>query len=486
MNARCSILFLLFFFFAVIPARAAWQVRVLGGRDYVPLAQVAAFYKMRTVARGESGVALVSENRRMDFARGSREARIDGLKSWLSFPTVVFGGQLFVSRMDLSKTIDPAMRPHRIAALQPVRAVLLDPGHGGHDRGAVNRRGAEKNYNLAIALELQRRLGQAGLRAELTRRTDSFIPLEVRPAMARRLGEGTIFVSIHCNHAGQYSSPATGFEIFTLTPRGAPNSHDSVVTRLSFSAETGHRFDHGSQALAASIYHAMLGRVPMFDRGMKRARFAVLRRAVTPAVLVECGFMSNARDARLLEDPRWRARLADSIARGIIEFSNLSRARKEPKLLAQYRKDEATLLAGTEYEYNPLAGIGAAVRPGFGLARGWRGLLPVPLAGEMPPFKMEFEPPGLLLLEARAAAGEDARSVSHDEQADMMEQPEWPVLAPAFGGMTGWRELRPPHGLDRGFELFARESGPLDDHVGAAGSPGTRTVEIVEISGGAL
>ncbi|MFM8886205.1 MAG: N-acetylmuramoyl-L-alanine amidase [Chthoniobacterales bacterium] len=484
MKLRCLCSILLALFLTGATAGASWQIRTLGGRDYVPLSQVANFYKMRLVPRGEKGVTLVSETRRMDFNRGSREARIDGVKHWLSFPTIGFGGRLYLSRMDLSKTVDPAMRSQKIPGLQAARTVLLDPGHGGHDRGAVNRWGTEKAYNLAIALEAQRRLREAGLRAELTRSTDRFIPLEMRPAMAGRLGEGTIFVSIHCNASGQSSSPATGFEIFTLTPRGAPNSHDSFLTRRSFSGETGHRFDHANQALAASIYHAMLGRVPMFDRGMKRARFAVLRRAITPAVLVECGFLTNPRDARLMHDPKWRTRLADSIARGIIEYCNLTRAKKAPKLLSFYRKEEAAALAGTEFEYRPLAGIGAAVQPGFASARGWRTLLPVPMVEEMPPFKLEFEPVGWVQLEAWAAAGEDARSMSHDEQAGMMEQSEWPGLAPSFGDLRGWRELLPPSGLDRGFELFPSAAGPIDENH--AGDSHGDAVAIPEIEGGRL
>jgi len=482
--SRLFWILLLVFLPADLPA--AWEIRTLGGRDYVPLAQVARFYQMSPVARGTDKVSLVSDTRRMDFSRGSRQCRIDGVKHWLSFPVLGFGGRLYLSRMDLSKTVDPAMRPQKIPGLQPARAVLIDPGHGGHDRGAVNRRGTEKAYNLAISLEVQRRLREAGLRAELTRGTDRFIPLEARPAMARRLGEGTIFVSIHCNASGQSSSPATGFEIFTLTPRGAPNSHDSYLTRRSFSAETGHRFDHSNQALAAAIYHAMLGRVPMFDRGMKRARFAVLRRAVTPAVLVECGFMSNPRDARLLHDPKWRARLADSIARGIIEYCNLTRAKKAPRLVSAYRKEEAAALAGTEYEYRPLEGIGAAVRPGFGSVRGWRGLLPVPLVEEMAPFKLEFEPPGWVQLETWAAAGEDARSMASDEQHGLMDQSEWPAPPPAFGGVEGWRSLLPRRGLDRGFELFSGERGPVEEEASSASRGAEDSPEIPEIEGGRL
>lgn len=481
MNTRFLTGLLLLAGVASAASAADWDIRTLGGRDYVPVSQIARFYTMRPLPRGSKGLSLVSDTRRIDLNQGSREARIDGVKHWLSFPVLGFGGRLYVSRMDLSKTIDPAMRPQKIPGLQPVRSVLLDPGHGGHDRGAVNRQGAEKNYNLSIALEVQRRLREAGLRAELTRSTDRFIPLEARPAMARRLGEGAIFVSIHCNASSQAVSAATGYEIFTLTPRGAPNSHDSFLTRRSFSLEPGHRFDHASQALAAAIYHAMLGRLPMFDRGMKRARFAVLRRAVTPAVLVECGFVTNPQDARKLESPAWRKRLADSIARGIIEFSNLSRAKKMPKLLSQYRKDEAAALAGTEFDYQPLEGIGAVVKTGFGPAQGWRGLVPGSLGEKPAPFRLEFEPRGWARLEAWAAADEDARSMAVDEQETLMDQSQWPDAPPSFGGHRGWRDLLPPAGLDRGFHLFAERRGPVDDGRGRE-----VPVEIIEISGGAL
>ena len=346
---------------------AAWRIKKLGGRDYLPVTQVAAFYKLKVRPRGNRAVSLVSADRSMDFRAGSREARIDGVKHWLSFPAIYFGGQFYVSRMDLSKTLDPLMRPERIPNLKPVRTVVLDPGHGGHDRGAMNRYGSEKNYNLDLCRRIRPYLREAGLRVVITRQGDRFIPLEQRPAIATRLQRedpGTIFVSIHFNASGQRRSAATGYEIFTLTPRGAPNSHDTYLTRRSFSAEPGHRLDHASTALSAAIYHAMLGRLPMFDRGMKRARFAVLRRATTPAVLVEGGFMSNPRDAKLMTDEKWRERLAESIAQGIIEFAQLTRLKKPPKLLADYRRGEAAALAGTGWEFQPLAGIGARCVPG--------------------------------------------------------------------------------------------------------------------------
>ncbi|MEX1044843.1 MAG: N-acetylmuramoyl-L-alanine amidase [Chthoniobacterales bacterium] len=485
--AACGWLVLIVLLAGVAESGASsWRIKKLGGRDYLPVTQVAGFYKLRVVPRGGRAVSLFSDDHSIDFRAGSREARIDGVKQWLSFPVIYFGGQFYVSRMDLSKTIDPVIRPHRIPKMVPVRTVVLDPGHGGHDRGAVNRYGSEKNYNLDLARRIRPYLQAAGLRVVITRQGDQFIPLERRPAIATQLDKkdpGTIFVSIHFNASGSRQSAATGFEIFTLTPRGAPNSHDTFLTRRSFSAEPGHTADHASMALATAIHHAMLGRVPMFDRGVKRARFAVLRRATTPAVLVEGGFMSNPRDARLMADGKWRERLAESMAAGIIEFVQLSRTKKPPKLLASYRAEEAGALAGTEWEYQPLAGIGSLVRPGFATARGWRGLLPAPLGEELPPYRLEFEPRGWAQLEAWSATGEDARSMAVDEQSTLMGQGQWPEPPPPFPGLANWRSSLPPRGLDRGFVLFAPSGGPLSD--GAA--EGDREVpEIIEISGGAL
>jgi len=176
--------------------KQGWRIRTLGGRDYVPVAQVADFYHMQLVGSGDDAVSLSSRTRIMEFVAGSREAHIDGVKHWLSFPVIIANGNPYLSRMDLAKTVDPAMRPQSIPGLRPVRAVLIDAAKGGNESGAVNGYGLEKDYNLAIAKEVQRKLQKAGLRAELTRRGDQSIPPQKRAAMARNLGDGTIFVGI--------------------------------------------------------------------------------------------------------------------------------------------------------------------------------------------------------------------------------------------------------------------------------------------------
>ena len=466
--AACLLALLLF---PVAPAEAqttsGWKIQRLNGRDYLPVSQVATFYRMKVLPRGDRGVTLMSETGRLDFSKGSREARIDGVKHWLSFPVFYFAGQFYVSRMDLSKTLDPLMRPQKIPGLKPVHTVVLDPGHGAHDRGAVNRLGSEKNYNLDLSRRIRTYLQKAGVRVVITRSRDEFIPLEQRPARANKLGDGTVFVSVHFNAAGTTTSLATGFEVFTLTPRGAPSSDEPYATRRSFAAARGHRADYASLALGTSIYHAMLGRVPMFDRGAKRARFAVLRHSDVPAVLIEGGFMTNPNDSRKLHNVEWRERLAESVAMGILEYIGITKTGVRPKLLAQYRAEEQARIAGTEFDYQPLAGIGRMVRSRWTFAPGWRGSLVAPLGEEMPAFRLEYEPPGIVQLETWAAAGEDARASAHEGAPPTETLLEWPEPVAPWPGLRGWRTLLPPPGSGEGFILFAPPMGaPLDSPGG--------------------
>ena len=454
------------------PATAAdgassWKIRRLAGRDYLPVAQIAEFYRMQITSRGDRGIALGSDEHSIVFDKGSREARIDGVKHWLSFPALYFAGQFYVSRMDMAKTIDPVMRPQKLGGLKPVHTVILDPGHGAHDRGAVNRLAAEKNYNLDISRRIRTYLKEAGLRVGITRSRDEFIPLERRPAMANNLGEGTVFVSVHCNSSGGSDSLATGFEVYSIAPRGAPNSNDAYLTQRSFAGERGHVFDRASHVLATSIQSAQLGRVPMFDRGVKRARFAVLRYASVPAVLIECGFMSNRQDAHKLHTVEWRERLAQSVAMGIFEFCKLAANGGRPKTLAQYRVEEKEALASAEWEYQPLAGIGNLVRSPFPGLEGWRGLLSGPMSEEMPPFRFEYEPAGWVLLESwSASSSEDARMVESATGGPGAQEEvrEWPDPVVGWPGLRGWRVLVPVRPANDIFVLFeSPDSAPLAD-----------------------
>jgi N-acetylmuramoyl-L-alanine amidase len=106
--------------------------------------------------------------------------------------------------------------------------------------------------------------------------------------------------------------------------------------------EPGNAHELQSSALAASIYYSLLGQVPTIDRGLKHARFAVLRLSTVPAVLIECGFVSNGSESALIGSPEWRERVARAIVEGIGEFKSLAEQKHLPKMFAEYRRLSAT------------------------------------------------------------------------------------------------------------------------------------------------
>lgn len=330
-------------------AEGDWEVLRFEGRDYLPLENVAKFYEFPTLVPLVSQILPANpaepatkkfrlENGRsqMEVTLNSRAIVLNGVTQWISFPVAEINDRLVISRLDLSKTIEPMLRPEMIKDLRAVQTVVLDPGHGGHDKGATSIFGNEKDFALDVCTRARPLLESKGLKVVLTRTSDIFIPLEARPRVANALPE-SIFVSVHFNSAPA-NSLAGGFEIFSLTPRGGPSMDETFLTTRDLRSEPGNDSDAASSALSASIYHAMLGNLPLTDRGIKHQRFAVIRLARVPAVLIEGGFVSNAGDVRLLASPAWRQRFAEAIVTGIENYKALAEHHIPPKLLGDYRR----------------------------------------------------------------------------------------------------------------------------------------------------
>jgi N-acetylmuramoyl-L-alanine amidase len=313
-----------------------WQIIKVNGHDYLTVENISKFYGLPAdvVPSGEK-IRLEAVKNPLEFVRGSREAMINGARSWLCFPLVEQDGKVLVSRTDVAKTIEPLLRPHRVANVGKVQTVILDPGHGGHDKGQVSRYGYEKDFALDVARKLRPFLQAKGLRVIMTREGDYFVPLEVRAQIANAT-RNSIFVSIHFN--GTNDDPnATGFEIFSFTPRGAPSTSDNAAAPSSLSMQPGSEVDAQSMALSVCIYHSLLGHIPEFDRGIKRARFAVLRLTRVPAVLIEGGFLTERGESQLIAKKDWRANLAQAIGVGIENYRALA-GKKPPMLVADYRR----------------------------------------------------------------------------------------------------------------------------------------------------
>ena len=318
-------------------AAVEWQVIKVNGRDYLSVDNISKFYGLPAeVVPSGAKIQTDTADHPLEFVSGSREAIINGARSWLCFPVIEQDGKSLVSRTDLAKTIEPLVRPHRVPDVGTVQTVVLDPGHGGHDKGQVSRYGAEKDFALDVARKLRPILQAKGLRVIMTREGDYFVPLEVRAKIANS-ARNSIFVSIHFN-ATNDDPNATGFEIFSFTPRGAPSTSDGPVTTNSVNMQPGSSADAQSMALSACIYHSLLGHLPEYDRGIKRARFAVLRLTKVPAVLIEGGFLTERGESKLISNKDWRAKLAGAIGIGIENYQALPVKKQPPTLVADYRR----------------------------------------------------------------------------------------------------------------------------------------------------
>jgi N-acetylmuramoyl-L-alanine amidase len=317
-------------------AAGDWQIIKVRGQDYLSVENISRFYGLPAgvVGAGEK-IRFETIKNPLEFVSGSRETMINGARSWLCFPLIEQGGKYLVSRTDVAKTIEPLVRPHRVPNVGNVQTVVLDPGHGGYDKGQVSRYGYEKDFALDVARKLRPLLQAKGLRVIMIREGDYFVPLEVRAQIANA-ARNSIFVSIHFN-ATNDDPNATGFEIFSFTPRGAPSTSDGAVASSSVNMQPGSEVDAQSMALSTCIYHSILGHIPEYDRGIKRARFAVLRLTKVPAVLIEGGFLTERGECKLISNKDWRGKLAAAIGVGIENYRALGK-KQPPMLVADYRK----------------------------------------------------------------------------------------------------------------------------------------------------
>jgi len=176
--------------------------------------------------------------------------------------------------------------------------VVIDPGHGGRDPGAISvLRTREKDVNLAVARKVSSYLAKRGVKVIMTRSDDRFIELNERAAIANR-AQANLFVSIHADSC--HNRSARGSTIYIA------NSASSATRR------------------AGRLFNRRLSRVTVYDKGIRTAGFRVLVRTSCPAVLVELGYLSNRSDAKMLADPAYQKRLAEALADSVVEFLSKS------------------------------------------------------------------------------------------------------------------------------------------------------------------
>ena len=298
-----------------------WTLIKHDGRDYVPVEEVAKFYSFTKVDFSNDTVNLTGATLRMQGQANARELYLNGLKFILSFPIIKVDDRLLLSRMDLSKLVEPVLRPAKISA-PPVRTVVLDAGHGGFDQGARGLLGNEKDFALDVVLRARDLLLKAGYNVRLTRSGDVFVPLEDRAAFANRQSN-SIFVSVHFNSGTR--EDAAGIETYSLAPRGVPSTNDVIGSLADFQECLGNLRDAENIALATAMHAGLITKLGANDRGIKRARFIVLRDINIPGVLIEGGFLTNAQDRVRVATPIYRQILAQAIVQGVTSYNRALR-----------------------------------------------------------------------------------------------------------------------------------------------------------------
>ncbi len=209
-------------------------------------------------------------------------------------------GQRPTARIPSNPFPAPTTSPPPITgqAVRGRKVIVIDPGHGGPDPGAIGIGGLrETDVVLDISLEVSRILQRQGVVVYLTRTREVDVDLPPRVRLAERVN-ATAFVSIHANAISMSRPDVNGLETYH-----APG------------ARLGAR-------LARTVHNTILRRLRMPDRRVKAARFYVIRRTSMPAILVETGFLTGAQDIVRLRNPAWRKQMAQAIAQGILNYLN--------------------------------------------------------------------------------------------------------------------------------------------------------------------
>jgi N-acetylmuramoyl-L-alanine amidase len=244
---------------------------------------------------------------------GSRDAAWNDTVIQLGFAPEFIDDQVFVHGLDLQKNIEPLLFGPPLTFGN--RVIVIDPGHGGPNVGthSILDGRFEKEFTLDWALRLAPLLATNGWQVFLTRTGDVDVALSNRVALAET-HQADLFISLHFNSGAPDKKPA-GLETYCLTPAGMPSSLTRGWPDAWSQWFPNNAYDAQNLQLAVRLHSAILRATGLEDRGVNRARFiGVLHKQHRPAVLIEGGYLSNPHEARLIENPEFRQKLAEAVA----------------------------------------------------------------------------------------------------------------------------------------------------------------------------
>lgn len=280
-------------------------------------------------------ITLSGQGSSIVLKESQRSCTINGIVVHFSKAVIKRHGTLYISDNDYHKTIKPLLLPQQLAPPKGSLRIVLDPGHGGKDNGAENNalKLKEKNLTLSLAKTLKPILEKRGYKVFLTREKDDFIELADRPKKSNAL-KADLFISLHFNASPTAS--VRGVETFILVPAGQVAT--SGASYKDNAKQPGNDWDEWNMLLGYYVQKQMAEKLGSPDRGLKRARFAVLRDLNCPGVLVEGGFVSNASEGATIGSSAHRQKLATCIADAVDAYARTMKRVQDEKKRAEATK----------------------------------------------------------------------------------------------------------------------------------------------------
>ena len=261
--------------------------------------------------------AVSSTNGVLVLSIGSLGATWNGIEFNLGFDPQIIDGEVFLHGLDLQKNLGPLLCEPPLT-FGTNRVIVIDPGHGGNNFGTVSVLDGrfEKEFTLDWAKRLKPLLETNGWKVFLTRTSDVYVTNFDRVTFAEA-HHADLFISLHFNSTSDRNKKTGGLETYCITPTGMPSTLTRGFADPWFENLPNNNFDAQNLLLAIRVQNAL--RVTgLEDRGVRRSRFdTVLRGQNRPAILIEGGYLSNPREASLIESPEYRQKLAEALANAL-------------------------------------------------------------------------------------------------------------------------------------------------------------------------
>jgi N-acetylmuramoyl-L-alanine amidase len=303
------------------PAQAPnpnWELVAIDGIEYVSGVSIARFYHFGPPFSEGGKVTLENEKVQLILTIGSDEVLLNGVKFKCTTKIRLHQDEAMVSRMDLTKLLDPVLRPGAMqGGMRDFNTVVIDPVFGGDVTGQENERGTEADFAFKIATKLKDELKSKNIRVELTRAEGENPDIGERVGRIRKFGEDTIVISLGFNSDAE----AGGIRTRVMAPIGVPGIEGRLVERDEF-AVTGNAHENLSIALATTAHSGVVRRLGKNtgDLGIVRSRLPLLKQLDAPAVFIECGSMAHPGDSRLIPLDAYQDAIADGLAEAVARY----------------------------------------------------------------------------------------------------------------------------------------------------------------------